>query len=303
MTPYDPPPVGDAGRSAAGDAGLPSVGTGGPPAVGPDAAPPVGPISGTTRLYALLGDPIAQVRAPGLLNPVFARRAVDAVLVPVHVSPADLPTVVAGLRRMANLDGLLVTVPHKAAMLALADRVTDRARLAGSTNALRREADGTLTADTFDGDGFVRGLIEAGHDPRGRRVCLVGAGGAGSAIAVALLDAGTADLRLMDTDPDRLDVLYRRLSPVYPGRLTTGSTPRLTDVDLAVNATPLGLRADDPLPFAVADLPAHAVVADIIMTPAETPLLRAATARGLAVQPGLPMLAHQIDGYLEFFSR
>ncbi|MEV0329303.1 shikimate dehydrogenase [Micromonospora echinospora] len=258
-------------------------------------------ISGTTRLYALLGDPITQVRAPGLLNPVLARRGTDAVLVPVHVTAADLEPVVRGLRQMANLDGLLVTVPHKAAVLALADRVTDRARLAGSANALRREPDGTWTADTFDGDGFVRGLVEAGHDPRGRRVCLVGAGGAGSAIAVALLDAGTAALRLVDTDPGRLDTLHRRLSPVYPGRVSTSAHPLLDDVDLAVNATPLGLRPGDPLPFPVTGLPTHAVVADIIMTPAETALLRAAYLRGLPTQPGLPMLGHQIDAYLEFF--
>ncbi|XTZ14363.1 shikimate dehydrogenase family protein [Micromonospora echinospora] len=258
-------------------------------------------ISGTTRLYALLGDPITQVRAPGLLNPVLARRGTDAVLVPVHVTATDLEPVVRALRQMANLDGLLVTVPHKAAVLALADRVTDRARLAGSANALRREPDGTWTADTFDGDGFVRGLVEAGHDPRGRRVCVVGAGGAGSAIAVALLDAGTAELRLVDTDPGRLDTLHRRLSPVYPGRVSTSAHPLLDDVDLAVNATPLGLRPGDPLPFPVTGLPTHAVVADIIMTPAETALLRAAYLRGLPTQAGLPMLGHQIDAYLEFF--
>ncbi|MEU4565151.1 shikimate dehydrogenase [Micromonospora sp. NPDC023956] len=258
-------------------------------------------ISGTTRVYALLGDPIAQVRAPGLLNPVLARRGTDAVLVPVHVTAADLGPVVRGLRQMANLDGMLVTVPHKAAVLALADRVTDRARLTGSANALRREPDGTWTADTFDGDGFVRGLVGAGHDPRGGRVCLVGAGGAGSAIAVALLDAGVAALRLVDTDPGRLDALHGRLSPVYPGRVSASPHPLLADVDLAVNATPLGLRPGDPLPFPVGDLPAHAVVADIIMTPVETALLRAASARDLTVQPGLPMLAHQIEAYLEFF--
>ncbi|MEU9510364.1 shikimate dehydrogenase [Micromonospora sp. NPDC048170] len=258
-------------------------------------------IRGTTRVYALLGDPIAQVRAPGLLNPVLARRGTDAVLVPVHVAPADLSQVVRGLQRVANLHGMLVTVPHKAAALDLADRASDRARLAGSANALRREPDGTWTADTFDGDGFVRGLAQAGHHPRGRRACVVGAGGAGSAIAVALLDAGVAQLWLSDTDPGRLETLRRRLWAAYPGRVDATARPRLADADLAVNATPLGLRPDDPPPFAVADLPAGAVVADIIMTPAETVLLAEARARGLRAHPGEPMLAHQIDAYLAFF--
>ncbi|MEU6077234.1 shikimate dehydrogenase [Micromonospora sp. NPDC047074] len=258
-------------------------------------------IGGATRLYALLGDPIAQVRAPGLLNPVLARRGTDAVLVPVHVAPADLDQVVRGLRQMANLDGMLVTVPHKAAALALADRASERAHLAGSANALRREPDGTWTADTFDGDGFVRGLAAAGHQLSDRRACVVGAGGAGSAIAVALLDAGVAELRLSDTDPGRLETLRCRLSAAYPGRVTATARPRLADADLAVNATPLGLRPDDPPPFPVTDLPTHAVVADIIMKPAETALLAGARGRGLAAHPGEPMLAHQLDGYLAFF--
>lgn len=258
-------------------------------------------ISGATRVYALLGDPIAQVRAPALLNPVLARRGTDAVLIPVQVAPADLSQVGHALRQVANLHGMLVTVPHKAAALALADRVTDRARLAGSVNALRREPDGTWSADTFDGEGFVRGLVEAGHDPRGRRVCVVGAGGAGSAIAVALLDAGVAELRLVDTKPEALVALRHRLDAAYPGRVRAAPDPRLADADLAVNATPLGLRPGDPLPFPVAGLPPHAVVADIIMRPADTALLRAARGQGLRTHPGEPMLAHQLGFYLDFF--
>lgn len=258
-------------------------------------------ISGATRVYALLGDPIAQVRAPALLNPVLARRGTDAVLIPVQVAPADLRQVGYALRQVANLHGLLVTVPHKAAALALADRVTDRARLAGSVNALRREPDGTWSADTFDGEGFVGGLLEAGHDPRGRRVCVVGAGGAGSAIAVALLDAGVAELRLVDTRPDTLAALRQRLAAAYPGRVLAASRPQPADSDIVVNATPLGLRPGDPLPFPVSGLPPHAVVADIIMSPADTALLQAARGRGLPTHPGEPMLAHQLRSYLDFF--
>ncbi|GIM81051.1 shikimate dehydrogenase family protein [Salinispora arenicola] len=259
-------------------------------------------ISGTTRVYALLGDPIAQVRAPGLLHPLLARRGIDAVFVPMQVAASDVAPVVRALRQVVNLHGVLVTVPHKAAALALADRVTARAGLAGSVNALRREPDGTWSADTFDGDGFVRGLVETGYDPRGLRVCVVGAGGAGSAIAVALLDAEVAEVRLVDTDAGRLDTLCQRLSAAYPGRVTAATEPHLADVDIAVNATPLGLRPDDPLPFPVTGLPAHAVVADIIMKPAETALLRAADERGLTAHPGEPMLNHQLDSYLAFFA-
>ncbi|WP_369267135.1 shikimate dehydrogenase family protein, partial [Streptomyces harbinensis] len=110
-------------------------------------------ISGTTRLFAVLGDPVAQVRAPALLNGLFARTGRDAVLVPVQARAADLPAVARGLMRAGNLDGLLVTVPHKAAMLALADEVSPAAALSGTTNALRRTAHGRWHADNFDGAG------------------------------------------------------------------------------------------------------------------------------------------------------
>ncbi|WP_432841635.1 shikimate dehydrogenase family protein [Dactylosporangium sp. CA-092794] len=263
------------------------------------AEPPA--ISGRTRLFAVLGDPVLQVRAPALVNALFARLGHDGVLVPVQVGPADFETVLAGLRRIGNLDGLLVTVPHKFAARALADRVSPAAAAAGSVNALRREAGGGWYGDNFDGAGFVAGLRHAGVDPRGRTVLLAGAGGAGSSIAPALLDAGVAALRLCEPDPDRRDAVRRRLARHWPGRVTATALPVLDGVDLAVNATPLGLRPADPLPFDPAGLPGHAVVADIIMQPHTTALLRAARARDLTVHHGHHMLDFQIDAYRRFF--
>ncbi|MEU1073467.1 MULTISPECIES: shikimate dehydrogenase [unclassified Streptomyces] len=265
---------------------------------GPASAPAV---SGTTRLYAVLGDPVAQVRAPALLNALFARLGTDAVLVPVRAAAADLTRVVQGLKAIGNLDGMLFTVPHKAAALALADRVSTAAAVAGSTNAMRREPDGTWYAENFDGTGFVGGLRAAGHEPAGRRVALVGAGGAGSAIAAALLSAGVARLSVADPDTARVDALLARLEAHWPGRAGATAAPRLADADLAVNATPLGMRPDDPLPFEPGGLPAGAVVADIIMKPPRTALLERAALLGRLAHPGTHMLDHQLDAYREFF--
>lgn len=128
-------------------------------------SPHSGPISGTTRLYAVLGDPVTQVQSPGLLNPVFVGLGVDAVLVPVHVRRDDLVHVVRGLQRVGNLDGLFVTVPHKTAAAHLADRRSRTVEISGSANALRREPDGAWLAANFDGSGFVAGLVGAGHSP------------------------------------------------------------------------------------------------------------------------------------------
>ena len=167
--------------------------------------PPIGVplIGGDTRLYALLGDPISQVRAPGLMNTLLARKSVDAVFFPVHVRRDDLDSVVNGLQGIANLDGMLVTVPHKSDILRFA-RPSVAATLAGSANAMRREPDGSWLADNFDGAGFVAGLRHAGHDPAGWRVCVVGGGGAGSAIAAALLHAGVNHVHIGDPDGERL---------------------------------------------------------------------------------------------------
>lgn len=258
-------------------------------------------ISGTTRLYAVLGDPVAQVRAPALLNALFARLGTDAVLVPVRAAPQDLTRVVRGLQAIGNLDGMLFTVPHKAAALCLADRVSTSAAVAGSTNAMRREPDGTWSAENFDGTGFVGGLRAAGHDPAGRRVALVGAGGAGSAIAAALLSAGAARLSVTDPDTARVDALLGRLAAHWPGRASATAAPRLADAELAVNATPLGMRPGDPLPFEPGGLPDGAVVADIIMKPPRTALLDRAALLGRTAHPGTHMLDHQLDAYREFF--
>ncbi|MFE9684011.1 shikimate dehydrogenase family protein [Streptomyces sp. NPDC002701] len=263
--------------------------------------PPVAPITGTTRLYAVLGDPVAQVRAPALLNPVLARLNLDAVVVPVHVGPRHLETVVRGLRHVRNLDGMFVTVPHKAAVRHLADRCGPTVDLVGGANVLRREADGGWLAENFDGSGFVAGLVQAGHEPAGRRAMLVGAGGAGSAIAVALLAAGVDRLALHDTDTAKLTALTARLDAHWPGRVHALSGPPPRDVGLAVNATPLGLRADDPLPFSPESLDPGCVVADIVMRPHETRLLREAAARGHRIHHGIHMLEGQLNSYRAFF--
>ncbi|KUO23168.1 shikimate dehydrogenase family protein [Streptomyces dysideae] len=259
-------------------------------------------ISGRTRLFAVLGDPVRQVRAPELLNPVFAELGLDAVLVPVQASAAHLGEVVRGLQRAGNVDGLLVTVPHKAAARAFADVRSPAVELAGGTNALRRGADGRWYAENFDGAGFVAGLTAAGHPPAGKRVTLVGAGGAGGAIAAALVLAGVARLDIVDVDQSRVRTLLTRLSAHAQGRVHGGELPPEAPTDLVVNATPLGLRPDDPLPFDPSQLAPGTVVADIIMTPRETRLLRSATAHGLPIHHGEHMLTQQLHLYREFFA-
>jgi shikimate dehydrogenase len=175
--------------------------------------PPVIPSPrGTTRLYAVVGDPVAQVQAPAMLNRLFSESAIDAVMVPVWARPEDFAIVIERLKAIGNLDGMLITIPHKFTIRAHVNRVSPMVELSGAINAVRREADGGWRGENFDGFGFVAGLSRSGFDPRGKTVALVGAGGAGSAIAAALMEAGTAQLLLTDVVREKADRVADRLA-------------------------------------------------------------------------------------------
>ncbi|OYZ82216.1 MAG: shikimate dehydrogenase, partial [Rhizobiales bacterium 24-66-13] len=147
-------------------------------------------ITGYTRLFGILADPIQQVKTPQALNALMARVGYDGVLVPLHARAEDLAAVVGGLKLLRNLGGLIVTVPHKTAMVDLCDEVSESARLIGAVNTIRRATDGRLVGEMLDGHGFVAGLRQNGIEPEGRSAYLAGAGGAANAIAFALAQAG-----------------------------------------------------------------------------------------------------------------
>src|SRR5690242_6201347 len=150
--------------------------------------------SGATRLYVIIGDPIAQVKAPAGLTREFARRGRDRIVVPLQLAPADVGTGFSVLSRGRNVDGLIATVPHKFALASHCATLSERARFLGAANVARRNADGSWHGDMLDGEGFADAIGRAGCRIAGARALLVGAGGAGSAIALALLDRGAATL-------------------------------------------------------------------------------------------------------------
>jgi shikimate dehydrogenase len=250
-------------------------------------------ITGRTRLYLIVADPIAHVKAPELLAPVFAEAGHDGVCVPLHVTPENLAEMVAALRHAKNLGGMAVTVPHKEAMAKLCDELTDPAREAGAVNVVRREADGRMVGAMFDGEGFVAGLNAAGHAVAGKRVFMAGAGGAAAGIAFALARHGAASITIANRTQAKAEALATRIRAAFPAcALHTSGGPE--GHDLAVNTTSLGLHANDAVPIDTARLDAGTVAVEIIMDPVATTFLRQAQARGLAVHPGLPMLDHQI---------
>ncbi|WP_434668292.1 shikimate dehydrogenase [Paraburkholderia sp. A3BS-1L] len=258
-------------------------------------------VDGETRVVAILGDPIAQAKSPELFNALFQRRRINAVLVPFHVPASNLDTLFEGLRAVANLAGVVVTVPHKVQAAAFAAHLSDEARQTGAVNCLRREADGSWTGAMFDGVGFVKGLHDRKHATQGRTALIVGAGGAGVAVAHALVDAGVASLDLFDNNAASLQRLIRALRARNSRTVIRESAPRAKAMhDLVVNATPCGMRAGDPLPVDLSDAGARAVIADLIMKPAETGLLALAKERGLATHPGRHLLENSIEAMAVF---
>jgi shikimate dehydrogenase len=259
-------------------------------------------ISGRTRVVVIVADPVGHIRTPQGMNAHFAELGRDAVLVPVHVAREDLAALVDGFRRMRNLDGIIVTVPHKEAIARLCDSLTEEARLVGAVNAIRREADGRLTGGQFDGEGFVAGLRAAGHALAGKRVLMAGAGGAAAGIGFALLRHGVGALTVYNRTMSRAEELVGRLRAAYPDRAIAAGGADPTGHEVIVNATSLGLKPDDALPVEVAGLAPPMLAAEVVMEPAVTPFLAEAARRGCATHGGRPMLAEQIAILAEFVS-
>lgn len=258
-------------------------------------------IDGETRIVAILGDPIAQAKSPQLFNAFFERHGANAALVPFHVPAADLGLVLDGLHGIVNLAGVVVTVPHKLQATAYAARLSEAALQTGAVNCLRREADGSWTGAMFDGAGFVKGLLGRAHVVRRKSALIVGTGGAGVAVAHALIDAGIASLDLFDSNATSLQRLTQALQGRGSGVVVGESAARArAGHDFVVNATPCGMRAGDPLPIDLADAGPHAVIADLIMKPAQTRLLEEAEARGLATHPGRHLLESSVEEMVAF---
>jgi shikimate dehydrogenase len=258
-------------------------------------------ISGRTKLVAHLGYPTESFKAPMIYNPWFEKRGVDAVVVPMGCKSEDYAAFLPLVFRLSNIAGALVTMPHKVTTVGLVDEVTATARVAGACNAVRREPDGRLLGDMFDGEGFVRGVLRKGRALEGARALVVGSGGVGSAIAASLAKAAVAELAVFDAHPPMMEALAGRLRASYPALVVATGSKDPAGYDVVVNATPLGMKEGDPLPVDVERIEPSAFVGEVVMKQEITPFLAAARARGCAYQVGTDMLFEQIPAYLVFF--
>ena len=257
------------------------------------------PLSGATRVYYIVGDPIAQVKSPAGVSEALQTRGHNAYVMPAHVAPAHLATWLQGVSVARNVDGIIITVPHKFSAARLCATLSERAAFLGAANTLRRNADGSWHGDMFDGLGMVAALSAGGCQVSGARALLIGGGGAGSAIAHALVMAGVKALAIHDDDTTRATALLERLGALQHCPILRGSRDA-DGFNLVVNATPAGMAPADPLPLLAETLKPAMTVACVITAPAITPLIAAARAKGCNTVTGTQMFDQVRDLMLRF---
>lgn len=254
-------------------------------------------------LAGVIGCPISHSKSPRLHGHWLRRYGLAGHYIPLHVQPQDLQAVIKTMPNMGFV-GANVTIPHKQAVFALADDISDTARKIGAANTLSFGADGRVFADNTDAHGFIANLRQNAPEWQAQRgpALVLGAGGAARAILVALLDAGTPDIFLTNRTPEKAQAL----ADEFGLRITAIDWDKteiyLHAVKTLINTTAMGMAGKDDVPFSLYGLPQDAVVNDIVYTPLETGLLRAAKAQGCHTVDGLGMLLHQAaPGFARWF--
>jgi shikimate dehydrogenase len=263
-------------------------------------------ISGTTRIFPVIGWPVEQVKAPALFNAYFQRHDIDARVIPLKIEPEKYTAAVRMLMGIENVGGIFVSIPHKPMTVAAVDQASSRALLAGACNAIYKGADGkTIMGDLIDGEGFIRAFDRTcGSTPfpwDRARALVVGSGGVGCAVAEALAARGIAHVAIYDTRAEQAEALRARLQQAFPNTEVAIGTPHAEGYDLVVNSTPLGMAPNDPVPVDLSHASSSCIVADCGMKIEMTKLLVEAQQRGCRIQKGKEMMIEQSPLYLELF--
>lgn len=250
------------------------------------------------ELVACFGQPVAENPTGVMQEAGFRAAGLDWRYLTVEVAPKDLGAAVAGAKAF-GMRGFNLTIPHKVAVIEHLDGLSEEARLIGAVNTVVREGD-RLIGENTDGKGFLRGLRQdAGFEPKGARVVVLGAGGAARAVATELLLAGVADLNIVNRSVDRGEAMVADLRKHAGSRARfetwIGSHVVSSDADLLINATSIGLYPDvGAMPNVdLSQARADMQVADAVFNPPETRLLAKAKERGLPTLDGLSMLVYQ----------
>jgi len=263
-------------------------------------------IRGTTRVVGLLGYPVRHTLSPDMHNAAFQALGLDFCYVALEVRPPDLEAAVRG-RSALGIRGVNVTIPHKERIVPLLDRLSAEAEAIGSVNTVEVSEEGLAGYNT-DAYGFETAVREdLDLELAGRKVVVLGAGGASRAVSFQAALSGAREIVLTDVEAARSRDLAEAVAARFPEIRVTACEPgdvagALPAADLLVNATPLGMKPEDPLPLDPAGLAPGTAVFDLVYNPRETRLLKEVRARGLRGACGLGMLVHQGARAFEIFT-
>jgi shikimate dehydrogenase len=245
-------------------------------------------------LAGVIGNPVAHSRSPRLHRHWLARYGIAGDYVPLHVFEQDLPQVIAALPRMGFV-GVNVTIPHKVAVMDLADQISDRAILIGAANTLIFRNDGKVHADNTDGYGFIANLRQGAPGWRADAgpAAVLGAGGAARAVIEALLEAGAPEILIANRTRPKAEALRQEFGARLHVVDWVQSGNMIEDAALIVNTTSLGMTGQAELRIPLDGLHPGQVVTDLVYSPLRTRLLAEAEAAGCVTVDGLGMLLHQ----------
>ncbi len=261
-------------------------------------------INGKTKIFGIIGYPVKHTFSPYFHNAAFAALKLNAIYVPFEVAPEKLKDALRGLIAL-GVCGINVTIPHKEAVVSLLDQLSPEAKGIGTANVILVK-NGKTQGHNTDGEGFLVSLRkELKVSPKNKSVFIVGAGGAAKAVVYVLAREGAKSVILVDVLHERAKKLALKIAREFP-RCNTQSIPYLKsrideealNADILINATPIGMKKNDPCIVSLKALHKDLSVYDLVYNPSETKLLKEAKKKGLKASNGLGMLLYQ--GVLSF---
>ena len=262
-------------------------------------------MNSTTKIFGCIADPIDHVKAPTLFTSEFHKRKIDAIMIPIHASKESLGEVINGLKKIKNFYGSTITIPHKVEILNYCDELGVDAQETGAVNWLKFDKDkNKVIGNNFDGVGFVNGFKSNDIDFEEKSICIFGAGGSAMAIAFALIKLNIKKLKIINRDFVRGKNLVHRLKKLYPNMNLSFETLQnynLSESDIIINATSVGLKTSNKIPFDISLTKKNCLIVDIIMDPSETLLIKEARKLKKQVLLGKFMLEGQLVYFGKYF--